>query len=95
LDHCVNGKLGSAALMVAVLVVFLAFVLPLILLGLVLVLSGLSRLPSLSLLVLSGLRTFLSLSVLVALLLLHIVCHENSSLKDSAELPAPLEFVAI
>jgi len=75
-NHCVKRKLGSAALTVAVLVVFFILVLPLItLLGLVLVLAGLACL--------TGLAGLLVFSVLVALLifLIHIVCHENSSLR--------------
>jgi hypothetical protein len=71
-------KLGSAALTVAVLIVLFVFVRPLItLLGLVLVLPGLTLLDGLlALSVLPRLRTLLSLSELVALLILHIVCHE-------------------
>jgi hypothetical protein len=97
---CVEN-LGSAALTVAVLIVFFVFVLPLIaLLGLVLVLTGLSGLTSVALLrltMLTGMRTLLTLSGLIALLgfLVRIVCHENSSLKIAWSSSTPLEFVAI
>jgi hypothetical protein len=68
-----NDELGSAALTVAVLIIFLVFALPLAaLLGLVLV--GLA-----ALLALTGLVALLALSRLAALLtlFLHIVCHKS------------------
>jgi hypothetical protein len=74
-----NAELGSAALTVAVLVLFvlsLATLLRLILAGLAALLT-LARLPTL----LSGLATLLPLSRLATLLifLLHVVCHKDSS----------------
>jgi hypothetical protein len=81
----VANKLGSAALTVAILVVFLSLVLTLATL-LRLVLSGLATLLRLSglstlLTVLSRLTRLLTLSGLIPLLalLFHIVCHKSSS----------------
>jgi hypothetical protein len=81
----VIAKLRSAALTVAILIIFLSLVLTLASL-LRLVLSGLTTLLGLSrlstlLTVLSRLTRLLTLSILIALLalLFHIVCHKSSS----------------
>jgi hypothetical protein len=87
-------NLGSAALTVAILVIFLVFVLALAAFFR-LVLSGLVTLLRLS--VLSGLSALLGLAVLASLapllaLLFHIVCHKSFPPKESAGHPALFEF---
>jgi len=84
----VQGKLRSATLTVAFLVVFLR--LSLILAALFgLVLPGLA-----ALLTLARLTTLRSVSGLAALLtfLLHIVCHKSHSPQKGRDCPAPLNF---
>jgi hypothetical protein len=85
LPYRVITKLRSAALTVAILIVFLSVILSLATL-LRLVLSGLTTLLGLSrlsalLTVLSRLTRLLTLSILIALLalLFYIVCHKSSS----------------
>jgi hypothetical protein len=76
-----NRKLGSAALTVAVLILFVTLVLALLLR----VLTGLAGLTAL--LTLSGLAALLALPDLVTLLL-HIVCHKKYSPKKAREFRA-------
>jgi len=81
-NHCIEKGLGSAALTVAVLVIFFILILTTLFL---LVLAGLAALLALSRLsglttLLTGLAALLALSELIAFLL-HIVCHKNILLK--------------